>query len=66
MEEVGHRGHRLGARMKGAVLRELAAHFPDVDRISTYDSAGNTPMVAVDEALCFGPAGQLSCWSLRL
>ncbi|TYP90356.1 GNAT family N-acetyltransferase [Blastococcus xanthinilyticus] len=60
-----HRGHRLGARMKVAVLRELADRFPVVRRISTYNSDGNTPMVAVNEALGFRPAGRLSTWSLR-
>ena len=61
-----HRGHRLGARVKGAVLRDLAGQFPEVRRISTYNSDSNTPMVAVNEALGFVPAGQLSSWSLRL
>jgi GNAT superfamily N-acetyltransferase len=61
-----HRGHRLGARMKLAVLRELADAFPAVGRISTYNSEGNAPMVAVNEALGFRPAGRLSTWSVRL
>ncbi|WP_116450513.1 GNAT family N-acetyltransferase [Blastococcus litoris] len=61
-----HRGHRLGARMKVAVLRELAASFPSVRRISTYNSESNRPMVAVNEALGFRPAGQFSAWSTRL
>jgi RimJ/RimL family protein N-acetyltransferase len=61
-----HRGHRLGALLKAAVLRELAAGLPAVRRISTYNSDSNTPMVAVNEALGFRPAGQLSTWSMRL
>jgi len=61
-----HRGHRLGGRMKVAVLRELSAGFPAVRRISTYNSDGNRPMVAVNEALGFRPAGQLSAWSTHL
>lgn len=61
-----HRGHRLGARMKAAVLRELAASFPSVRRISTYNSEGNRPMVAVNEALGFRPAGQISAWATRV
>jgi GNAT superfamily N-acetyltransferase len=60
-----HRGHRLGARMKIAVLRELAATLPAVRRISTYNSDTNRPMVAVNEALGFRPAGGLSTWSTR-
>jgi GNAT superfamily N-acetyltransferase len=61
-----HRGHRLGALMKTAVLRELAATLPEVRRISTYNSESNRPMVAVNEALGFRPAGELTSWSLRL
>jgi len=61
-----HRGHRLGARMKVAVLRQVAADFPAVRRISTYNSDGNRPMVAVNEALGFRPAGQISAWSARV
>jgi GNAT superfamily N-acetyltransferase len=61
-----HRGRRLGALIKAAVLRELAAALPSVRRISTYNSETNTPMVAVNEALGFRPAGQMSAWSLRL
>ena len=61
-----HRGHRLGALVKAAVLRELAATLPTVRRISTYNSETNTPMLAVNEALGFRPAGQLSTWSMRL
>ena len=61
-----HRGHRLGALVKAAVLRELAATLPAVRRISTYNSDGNRPMVAVNEALGFRPAGALSSWSWRV
>jgi GNAT superfamily N-acetyltransferase len=61
-----HRGHRLGALIKAAVLRELAATIPGVLRISTYNSESNAPMVAVNERLGFRPAGHLSTWSLRL
>jgi RimJ/RimL family protein N-acetyltransferase len=60
-----HRGHRLGALVKTAVLRELASSLPAVRRISTYNYESNAPMVAVNEALGFRPAGQLSTWSLR-
>jgi GNAT superfamily N-acetyltransferase len=61
-----HRGHRLGARMKVAVLRAVMASFPAVRRISTYNSDSNVPMVAVNEALGFRPAGSLTSWSTRL
>jgi RimJ/RimL family protein N-acetyltransferase len=61
-----HRGHRLGALVKAAVLRELAATLPQVRRISTYNSDSNLPMVAVNEALGFRPTGHLSSWSRHL
>ncbi len=61
-----HRGHRLAARIKVAVLREVAATLPAVRRISTYGSDSNRPMVAVNEALGFRRAGGLSTWSRRL
>ncbi|RBY88486.1 GNAT family N-acetyltransferase [Blastococcus sp. TF02A-26] len=60
-----HRGHRLGALVKAAVLRELAPAFPQVELISTYNLEGNEPMVAVNRALGFRPAGQLSMWGFR-
>ena len=61
-----HRGHRLGALVKAAVLRDVVTTMPEVRRISTYNSDSNLPMVAVNEALGFRPAGQLSSWSRRL
>jgi GNAT superfamily N-acetyltransferase len=61
-----HRGHRLGALLKAAVLRQVLATLPEVRRISTYNSDSNVPMVAVNEALGFQPAGHLSSWSRRL
>jgi GNAT superfamily N-acetyltransferase len=59
-----HRGHRLGALLKVAVLRQLVQDFPQVERITTYNAEANAPMVAVNHALGFQPAGQLSTWSL--
>lgn len=61
-----HRGHRLGSLVKAGVLRELAAGFPDVRVITTYNAESNAPMVAVNAALGFVPAGSLSSWSVRV
>ena len=60
-----HRGHRLGALVKAAVLRELAG-MPEVRRVITVNAEDNLPMVALNDRLGFRPAGQLSSWSLRL
>jgi RimJ/RimL family protein N-acetyltransferase len=56
----------LGSLVKTAVLRRLAAELPAVQRITTYNSESNTPMVAVNEALGFRPAGRFSAWSTRV
>ena len=61
-----HRGHRLGARVKTAVLRELAATLPQVRRISTYNAESNRPTVAVNGAPGFRPVGGPSTWTRRL
>ena len=61
-----HRGHRLGALVKAATLRELGRAFPATRRITTYNAEDNAPMVAVNRALGFEPAGYLSTWSLRV
>ncbi|MCW2681837.1 MAG: N-acetyltransferase, GCN5-related protein [Frankiales bacterium] len=61
-----HRGHRLGALVKAAVLRDVARQLPQVRRITTINEEGNAPMVAVNESLGFRPAGQLSNWSRRV
>jgi RimJ/RimL family protein N-acetyltransferase len=61
-----HRGHRLGSLVKAAVLRQVADGFPQVRAITTYNADSNLPMVAVNAALGFVPAGSLSSWSVRL
>ena len=61
-----HRGHRLGSLVKAAVLREVVSGFPEVRTITTYNADSNLPMVAVNEALGFAPAGTLSSWSARV
>lgn len=61
-----HRGHGLGARLKCAVLRDLAEALPQVRRVTTYNAEDNAPMVAVNEALGFRPVGALSSWSTRV
>jgi GNAT superfamily N-acetyltransferase len=48
---AGHRGHRLGLRMKLAMLDWLRAERPDVEAVDTWNAAGNGPMIAINEAL---------------
>jgi GNAT superfamily N-acetyltransferase len=48
---AAHRGHRLGLRMKLAMLDWLRAERPDVDSVDTWNAPGNAPMIAINEAL---------------
>ncbi len=48
---VAHRGHRLGLRMKLAMLEWLGAVRPDVEVIDTWNVPGNAPMIAINDAL---------------
>lgn len=46
-----HRGHRLGLRMKLAMLAWLRVERPDVESVDTWNAPGNAPMIAINEAL---------------
>ena len=48
---AGHRGHRLGLRLKLAMLDWLRTERPDVDAADTWNAPGNAPMIAINEAL---------------
>ena len=48
---AAHRGHRLGLRMKLAMLDWLREDRPDVEAIDTWNAAGNVPMIAINDAL---------------
>lgn len=50
----GHRGNRLGLRLKIAMLRLLAEREPQLRQIDTWNADSNTHMIAVNEAIgCF-------------
>ena len=48
---AAHRGHRLGLRMKLAMLDWLRTERPDVDAVDTWNVPGNAPMIAINDAL---------------
>jgi GNAT superfamily N-acetyltransferase len=48
---AAHRGHRLGLRMKLAMLDWLREERPDVEVIDTWNVPGNAPMIAINDAL---------------
>ncbi|MCA5894433.1 GNAT family N-acetyltransferase [Isoptericola sp. NEAU-Y5] len=54
---AGHRGHRLGMLMKAVNLREHARVRPQARRVSTWNNETNGPMLAINVALGFRPAG---------
>ncbi len=57
-----HRGHRLGGLLKIATMRLLERSQLPVKRISTFNSALNTPMIAVNEAIGARVAGANVMW----
>lgn len=47
----GHRGHRLGLRMKLDLLDWLRAERDDVESVDTWNAPENAPMIAINDAL---------------
>jgi GNAT superfamily N-acetyltransferase len=47
----GHRGHRLGLRMKPDVLDWLRAERSVVESVDTWNAPENAPMIAINDAL---------------
>ena len=52
-----HRGHRLGMLLKAVNLREHTRRRPAARRVSTWNNETNAPMLAINVALGFRPAG---------
>jgi len=62
-----HRGHRLGLRLKLAMLDRLAQAEPQLQQMFTGNAEGNDHMIAINEALGYRVAGQpLRSWELAL
>jgi hypothetical protein len=47
----GHRGHRLGLRLKIEMLRLVREREPDIRQIDTWNALSNRHMIAVNEAI---------------
>lgn len=47
----GHRGRRLGLRMKLDLLDWLRAERPDVESVDTWNAPENAPMIAINDLL---------------
>lgn len=48
---AGHRGHKLGLRLKIAMLQRLAEREPQLLRIDTWNAESNRHMLAVNDAI---------------
>jgi hypothetical protein len=59
-----HRGHRLGLRLKLAMLDRLALQEPQLTRIMTGNTAGNDHMIAINEQLGFRVLDRWPCREL--
>jgi GNAT superfamily N-acetyltransferase len=57
-----HRGHRLGGLLKVTTMRLLEAGQYPTQKITTFNSTLNTPMIAVNEALGARVAGAMVAW----
>lgn len=65
---VHRRARRKGYGMlvKQALWQELAARFPNVERVSTYNATTNTGMLAINEKLGMKPVSVETSWQLKL
>jgi GNAT superfamily N-acetyltransferase len=59
-----HRGHRLGALLKVANLRQAVEHQPDLEAVHTWNADSNAPMLAVNVAMGFTPLRECGEWEL--
>jgi hypothetical protein len=57
-----HRGHRLGGLLKIATMRLLEEGRYPTEKITTFNSVLNAPMIAVNEALGARIAGAMVAW----
>ena len=61
-----HRGHRLGLRVKLAMLDLLASREPEITRIITGNAAANKHMIAINEALGFRVLDRWTSWRITV
>ena len=57
-----HRGHRLGMLLKLSNLQYLAETHPGHPAVTTFNAEENRPMLGVNEAIGFVPAGYGGGW----
>lgn len=62
----GHRGHRLGLRLKIENLFHVLRHEPALEVVDTVNADVNDHVIAINEALGFRPVSRQSEWELKL
>lgn len=63
---AAHRGRRLGTLVKVGNLRLLRRESPGTRTLHTWNAETNAPMVAVNEAMGFGPVERWAEWQKEL
>lgn len=62
----GHRGHRLGLRLKAEMLGWLRESEPQLHRLDTWNAASNTHMIKINETLGYQVVAGHIGWQRRL
>jgi GNAT superfamily N-acetyltransferase len=62
----GHRGHRLGLRLKIENLAHVLRHEPALEIVETANADVNDHMIAINRVLGFRPIARHSEWELKL
>ncbi len=62
----GHRGHRLGMRLKLEMLRRLRTLEPQIESLDTWNMESNSHMIAVNDALGCVVVGRAQTFQKKL
>lgn len=57
-----HRNKGLGRWLKGAMIQEIVAGFPRLERIDTWNAGSNKPMLNINVAMGFRPIVVTTVW----
>lgn len=63
--DPGHRGHRLGVRLKIAAHRKVRSELTEISQICTSNADSNTRMIAINDALGYQPTGRFVMYQYK-